>query len=54
MNYGLYYRGHNLNVVSRRDGILVQAQSHTDYGNPDSTPDRAQTDAAVARLAALF
>ena len=54
VNYGLTYRGHNLSVVPRRDGILVQAQTDGDFGNADSKPDRAASDAAVMRLAALF
>jgi glycine/D-amino acid oxidase-like deaminating enzyme len=54
VTYGLVYRGHNLNVVPRRDGILVQAQGDGDFGNADATPDRAASEAAVARLAALF
>lgn len=52
--YGLAYRGHNLDVVPRRDGILVQAQADGDFGNPNATPDRAASETAVARLAALF
>ena len=48
------YRGHNLSVVPRRDGILVQAQASGDFGNPDIEPDRAASEAAVARLAGLF
>lgn len=54
VNYGITWRGHNLSVVARRDGILVQAQAAGDFGNADTTPDRAATDAAVARLASLF
>jgi len=54
VNYGIYYRGHNLHAVPRRDGIIVQAQTDGDFGNPSSEPDRAASDAAVARLAALF
>lgn len=54
VHYGLNYRGHNLNVVPRRDGILVQAQAFGDFGSADSTPDRAATLAAVNRLAGLF
>jgi glycine/D-amino acid oxidase-like deaminating enzyme len=54
VNYGITSRGHNLSVVPRRDGILVQAQADGDFGNADSTPDRAASDAAVNRLAALF
>jgi glycine/D-amino acid oxidase-like deaminating enzyme len=54
VNYGIYYRGHNLSVVPRRDGILVQAQAEGDFGNPDTRPDRQASDDAVGRLAALF
>jgi glycine/D-amino acid oxidase-like deaminating enzyme len=52
--YGITWLGHNLSVVSRRDGILVQAQQAGDFGNADTAPDRAQSEAAVERLAALF
>jgi glycine/D-amino acid oxidase-like deaminating enzyme len=54
VDYGLYWRGHNLNVVPRRDGILVQAQQPGDFNNADTSIDRAATDAAVAQLARLF
>jgi glycine/D-amino acid oxidase-like deaminating enzyme len=54
VNYGINYRGHNLSVVTRRDGIVVQAQAEGDYGNEDITPDRGASEAAVRRLAALF
>jgi glycine/D-amino acid oxidase-like deaminating enzyme len=54
VHYGLTWRGHNLSVVSRRDGILVQAQADGDFGNADITPDRAASEAAVQRLASLF
>jgi glycine/D-amino acid oxidase-like deaminating enzyme len=54
VNYGITWRGHNLSVVPRRDGILVQAQVDGDFGNADATPDRAASDAAVRRLASLF
>ena len=54
VTYGLAYRNHNLNVVARRDGILVQAQDPADFGNDDTTVDRAASEAAVARLAGLF
>ena len=33
VDYGITYRGHNLSVVPRRDGILVQAQAPGDFGN---------------------
>ncbi|UXH80376.1 NAD(P)/FAD-dependent oxidoreductase [Roseateles amylovorans] len=50
----LVYRGHNLVVVPRRDGLLVQAQDPQDFNNPDHKVVRALTDAAVQRLASLF
>jgi glycine/D-amino acid oxidase-like deaminating enzyme len=54
VRYGLSWRGHNLTVVSRRDGILVQAQFDGDFNNEDVTPNRALSQAAVERLASLF
>ena len=54
VTYGLSWGGHNLFVVPRGDGILVQAQEPSDYGNADTTPDRALSVAAVERLAQLF
>ena len=54
VRYNLYYRGHNLAAVSRRDGILVQAQAKGDFGNEGIAPDRAASVAAVERLATLF
>ena len=54
VTYGLSWGGHNLFVVPRGDGILVQAQEPSDYGNADTTPDRALSVAAVERLARLF
>jgi glycine/D-amino acid oxidase-like deaminating enzyme len=54
VNYSLIYRGHNLVTVARRDGILVQAQGEHDFGDDSTEPDRALSEAAVARLAQLF
>ena len=54
VTYGLSYGGHNLFVVPRGDGILVQTQEPGDYGNADTAPDRALSVAAVQRLAHLF
>ncbi len=54
VDYGISWRGHNLYAVPRRDGVLVQAQSASDFNNPDDTPDRAASVAAVAKLASLF
>jgi glycine/D-amino acid oxidase-like deaminating enzyme len=53
--YSLYYDG--VNVVSRRDGIVVQDLRGGDmrgYGEDDETPERAESEAAVAVLARLF
>ncbi|MFO3705464.1 FAD-dependent oxidoreductase [Xanthomonas codiaei] len=52
--YGLVWRGHNLNVVPRRDGLLVQSQGANDFDNADAMPDRAASEAAVRELARLF
>ena len=54
VDYGLIWRGYNVIVVPRHDGLLVQAQGPHDYDNPDATVDRAQSEAAVRRLAPLF
>jgi len=54
VRYGLYWGEQNLNVVARRDGIVVQAQAEGDFGNADTTPDRGASEAAVQRLAQLF
>ena len=54
VHYGITYRSHNLSVVARRDGLLVQAQADGDFGNPSTVSDRAGSEAAVDRLAALF
>jgi hypothetical protein len=54
VDYMVAWRGHNLMVVPRRDGLLVQAQGEHDFNNPDRSIDRAMSEAAVARLAALF
>jgi glycine/D-amino acid oxidase-like deaminating enzyme len=54
VTYGLVWRGHNLNVVPRRDGLLVQAQGSNDFNNADAAPDRAASEAAVRTLAQLF
>ena len=54
VDYMLAYRGHNLMMVPRRDGLLVQAQGEHDFGNADTAIDPALSEAAVARLASLF
>ena len=54
VDYALIYRGHNLVVLPRRDGLLVAAMGEHDFGSDDLRPDRAQSEAAVQRLAGLF
>ncbi|MFL6694451.1 MAG: FAD-dependent oxidoreductase [Ramlibacter sp.] len=54
VDYGMMWRGHNLFVVPRRDGILVQAQGEHDWNNDEVQVDRALSEAAVTRLAAAF
>ncbi|MCV2353377.1 FAD-binding oxidoreductase [Paucibacter sp. B2R-40] len=54
VDYALIYRGHNLFMLPRRDGVLVQAQGEHDFGNEDTRIDRALSVAAVERLATLF
>lgn len=54
VDYALIYRGQNLVVLPRRDGLLVAAMGEHDFGNDDLRPDRAQSEAAVQRLAGLF
>ena len=54
VDYMLAYRGHNLMMVPRRDGLLVQAQGAHDFGNADTAVDRGLSEAAVERLAGVF
>lgn len=54
VDYMLMYRGHNLFMLPRRDGLLVQAQDTHDFGNDDTQVDRALSVAAAERLASLF
>jgi glycine/D-amino acid oxidase-like deaminating enzyme len=49
VDYALIYRGHNLVVLPRRDGLLVAATGEGDFGSDDLRPDRAQSEAAVQR-----
>jgi hypothetical protein len=54
-NYGLYYR--RVGVTSRRDGLIVQQTGPNDsygYRDENEVPDRAEAEAAVATIAALF
>jgi D-amino-acid oxidase len=55
VNYGLFYK--NVSMLSRRDGIVVQALWGGDmfgYGNDQEVIDRAETERAVGILAELY
>ena len=54
LNYGFYYAG--VGVIPRRDGIVVQALGGGDmrgYGDENETPNRAESEAAIATIARL-
>ena len=54
VNYSLVWE--NLNIVSRKDGIVVQFSAQGDgsgWNDPDETPDRNEAEQAVRMLAAL-
>ena len=55
VTYALYYRG--ISMVPRHDGIVIQANGSSQmvgYGLDDETPDRAESEQALAALSALF
>jgi glycine/D-amino acid oxidase-like deaminating enzyme len=55
VNYGLFYDG--ILTLSRRDGIVVQMLDGGDmrgYNDTNETPDRAESEDAVNRIAALY
>ena len=55
VNYGLYWDG--VSVLSRRDGIVVQVLQGGDmrgYNDANETIDRAESEDAVNRIAALY
>ena len=54
VDYALILRGHNMVMVPRRDGLLVAAQGLHDFNNADTGVDRALSEEAVRRLAAVF
>jgi glycine/D-amino acid oxidase-like deaminating enzyme len=54
VDYALFWRGHNVAMVPRRDGLLVQAQGPHDFDNDDTRVDRALSEDAVRRLAEAF
>lgn len=55
VQYGLRYRG--VSVLARPDGIVVQSLGLSDmfgFGVEDETPDRAEAEECIRRVAALF
>ncbi|MDB5479906.1 MAG: dependent oxidoreductase [Caulobacteraceae bacterium] len=55
LTYGVFYR--DVNVLPRRDGIVVQALEGGDvkgFGDSNETPDRAESERAVAAIAELY
>ncbi|MDO1560066.1 FAD-dependent oxidoreductase [Brevundimonas sp. 2R-24] len=55
VTYGLYYNG--VTMVPRADGMVIQAVGAGEmvgYGIDDETPNRAETEEALAMLATLF
>lgn len=55
VTYGVY--GNDVGVLPRRDGVVVQALDGGDmkgYGDQNETPDRAEAEQAVARVASLY
>lgn len=55
VNYGVLYR--NVNMLSRRDGIVVQDGGSSDllgYNDANENPDRPQAEAAVLVVAELY
>ncbi|MEO6281060.1 FAD-dependent oxidoreductase [Roseateles sp.] len=54
VDYAVIYRGRNVVALPRRDGLLVASMGEHDFGSDDLRPDRAHSEDAVRRLAALF
>jgi glycine/D-amino acid oxidase-like deaminating enzyme len=55
VNYGLIYN--NLNVLGRRDGIVIQPSAHgedTGWNDGNEQPDRAEAESGVHELQALY
>ncbi|MFM1896202.1 MAG: hypothetical protein RLZZ385_1276 [Pseudomonadota bacterium] len=53
VTYGINYGDRHVSVYPRRDGLLVQAQADTDFGNDTERLDPAESIAAVERLAGI-
>jgi glycine/D-amino acid oxidase-like deaminating enzyme len=52
VTYGLTYED-QFYMVPRRDGIILQSQAPGDFGNADTTPDRAAAERTVRAVADL-
>ncbi|MEW5686239.1 MAG: FAD-dependent oxidoreductase [Pseudomonadota bacterium] len=55
VTYGLVFQG--VGVVSRRDGLIIQANGSSDmfgYNDPKEMPDRGEAERAIATVAELF
>ena len=55
VDYGLFYR--QVSLVPRPEGIVVQYVGDNEmfgYGSTDETPDRSETERAIAAVAPLF
>jgi glycine/D-amino acid oxidase-like deaminating enzyme len=55
VNYGVIYK--NVNILSRRDGIVVQALGKSDmdgYNEANESPDRGAAESAVQVVADLY
>ena len=53
ITYGLAYND-VWSMLPRRDGIVLQMQAETDYGNTDTTPNRAETEQVVKLASELM
>jgi glycine/D-amino acid oxidase-like deaminating enzyme len=54
VDYGVAHAGEHVSMTPRRDGLIVQAGFGGDFDNEDTRPDRAVTELAVSKLAAMF
>lgn len=54
VTYGIRYIDKKISVTPRRDGLLVQTGNPTDFNNPDTTLDYAESEGVIQRLAELY
>ena len=52
ITYGLSYDS-KVSMAPRRDGLVVQSNEPTDFGNADDVPDRAAAERSVQLLASI-